>query len=606
MTAPPPSPVPRTVPSVSVVVPVYNGEAFVPGCIDCLKRQTLPDFECIFVDDSSSDGTAAAVERFSAGDSRFRLLRQPERTDPFRCRRAGVLAATGGCVMFLDVDDELVPEACETALAVIEREGADVFIFGTTVVPEPGIPDEEAAGTQRFMDTEPRKGRMDVTPETLPILFEKKSWSPSVWNKIVRAGILKRIYAEAPSDEYLGYGQDFLQTILVFLSIRTLYSNVGTKLHRYHLGRGATVRAKGGLDWTRFVRIQSSSNTARALSGRLRGRTDLPAGLAADIEERFTSNFRENAARYVWFLPPDDIPRGLEHAFRAWGVDLFGTRAFSATAVSEYLGPVLRSPVLASPERAVRTVCVLGQDPDEECPERTVAADALEESLASAGFRVLRIAESDLSPPDETEHGPSNPAAASRQRVLEARLEAEDVDFAFLAHSTGPHVLSDAFCVRALGRGAAIVFPGDSRESAFESGIVPFFRLQLALRIAGRSVEFAGDRRPDKAVPSDPARAVVGDGPFDWKRWFAARPPAGPTDAAIPESDVLGLLARLAASQENANRNASGRLRKQQRQIDRLNKKLSAAERTLETVRRSISFRIGRFLTRPLAFLVRR
>lgn len=607
MREPIPSPgKPERKPSVSVVVPVFNGEAFVGQCIDRLRRQTLQDFECIFVDDFSSDGTVAAVERLSAGDSRFRLIRQPERTDPLRCRRKGVEVAAGDYVMFLDIDDEFVPEACEKSLETIRRENTDVFVFGTTVVAEPGIPENEVSGTQRFMDREPRKGFLAVSSETLPVLFGDGAWAPSVWNKIVRTDILKRCYAEIPSGRYLGYGQDFLQTVLVFLSIRSLYSDVETKLHRYHLGTGASIRSKGALTWEKFVRIMSSSNTAEVLSDLLSKRPGMPGGLVENIESRFVTNFRENAARYVWFLPPIDIPRGLELAFGAWGVDLFGTRAFSESAVSDNLEPVLRSSVFATPEGTVRTVCVLRPEPDGDHPERDAAVDALQESLASAGFRVVRLSEPDLSA-NRSGIGEQDRAGLpeSRLRSLKAFLETETVDFAFLADCGSPHILSDLLCVRALGRGAAVFSPGESLETSSASGATQFLRLCLAVRIAGRSIEFTGKERLNEPGASTPVRMKFPTTEqlktFDWIRWFATRPPSDSSGLAVSGETFLETMSRLASFQEQL----SAKLQETERNLARLQGQLANQNRAFEMVRRSFSFKIGWILTRPFAFLVR-
>lgn len=60
-------------------MPAFNVEPFIGGAIDSVRSQTFADFELLVVDDGSSDGTAAVVERHVRADSRVRLIRQPNR-----------------------------------------------------------------------------------------------------------------------------------------------------------------------------------------------------------------------------------------------------------------------------------------------------------------------------------------------------------------------------------------------------------------------------------------------------------------------------------------------------------------------------------------------
>ena len=59
---------------VSIIVPVYNSEKYLPKCLDSIKSQTLKDFECILVDDGSTDSSGAICDSFASADGRFSVL----------------------------------------------------------------------------------------------------------------------------------------------------------------------------------------------------------------------------------------------------------------------------------------------------------------------------------------------------------------------------------------------------------------------------------------------------------------------------------------------------------------------------------------------------
>ena len=205
---------------------------------------------------------------------------------------------------------------------------------------------------------------------------------------------------------------------------------------------------------------------------------------------------------------------------------------------------------------------------------------------------------------DATEPSGHRSVSESRLRSLKDRLESNNVDFVFFAHCMSPHFLSDLLCARALGRSAAVIPVGDPLRMASESGALPFFRLRLGLRIVGSSPEFGNNPGPEAPAPTAPSSAEAA-GPlqsFDWKEWFETRPASRGADEAIPEAGSFDLLAASSAFQERMD----GSLRRLRKSNDRLRKKLASCERALETVRGSVSFRIGRFLTRPFALFARR
>lgn len=97
---------------ISIIMPVYNGERFVADAIGSIMAQTVRDWELIVVNDGSTDGTQAVLERF-AGDPRIRLLRK-ENGGVSSARNAGIAAATGEYLAFLDADDIWYPDCLET------------------------------------------------------------------------------------------------------------------------------------------------------------------------------------------------------------------------------------------------------------------------------------------------------------------------------------------------------------------------------------------------------------------------------------------------------------------------------------------------------------
>jgi glycosyltransferase involved in cell wall biosynthesis len=95
-------------PRVSVVIPVYNREPYVGQAIASVLAQTFGDFELLVIDDGSTDGTRDVVRAF--GDPRIRLLCHASNRGIARARNAGVDAARGEYLAFLDSDDVALPE----------------------------------------------------------------------------------------------------------------------------------------------------------------------------------------------------------------------------------------------------------------------------------------------------------------------------------------------------------------------------------------------------------------------------------------------------------------------------------------------------------------
>lgn len=109
-------------PIVSIVIPVHNRENLLPETLDSVQAQTFTDWECVIVDDHSTDGSLAVAQRYASADSRFRSVSLP---DPKRygnaARNYGLSLARGEYVNFLDSDDLFVADKLELQLAVFQQ-----------------------------------------------------------------------------------------------------------------------------------------------------------------------------------------------------------------------------------------------------------------------------------------------------------------------------------------------------------------------------------------------------------------------------------------------------------------------------------------------------
>jgi glycosyltransferase involved in cell wall biosynthesis len=117
-------------PAISVVVPVYNVEAFLAECLDSLLAQTFEDFEVLLVNDGSTDGSQAVIDRYTDADSeRFRSFIKPN-GGLADARNFGMERALGEYLAFVDADDELEPDFLESLHSVAQGRGADLVISG--------------------------------------------------------------------------------------------------------------------------------------------------------------------------------------------------------------------------------------------------------------------------------------------------------------------------------------------------------------------------------------------------------------------------------------------------------------------------------------------
>lgn len=118
-------------PAISIIVPLYNREALVRQTLDSVRQQTFADWECIIVDDGSTDASLEVGKQYAYRDARFKAFpRRGELRGANVCRNQGFAVASGMYVLFLDSDDLLAPHCLASRTDFLEqRHELDFAVF---------------------------------------------------------------------------------------------------------------------------------------------------------------------------------------------------------------------------------------------------------------------------------------------------------------------------------------------------------------------------------------------------------------------------------------------------------------------------------------------
>lgn len=119
---------------VSVVIPAYNAAGVLSQCVSSVLSQDGVEVEVVIVDDGSADDTLAVATGFAEADPRVRVMSKPN-GGVSSARNAGLDAATGEVVVFVDADDALVPGALSSVCSRLSYGGVDCLVFGMQVEP---------------------------------------------------------------------------------------------------------------------------------------------------------------------------------------------------------------------------------------------------------------------------------------------------------------------------------------------------------------------------------------------------------------------------------------------------------------------------------------
>ena len=180
---------------VSIIVPVYNAENVLRNCIDSILSQSYTPIELILVDDGSTDNSGHICDEYNKLDDRVVVIHQGN-SGVSGARNTGIEAARGMYFVFVDSDDELLPEALKTGMRQMAYYTADVFIGGYFRNDYSG---QSECALNRLLI-----GRISDTKEKDIVSLFEKNYVASCWGKIYR----KEIVGDTRFDISMKFGED--------------------------------------------------------------------------------------------------------------------------------------------------------------------------------------------------------------------------------------------------------------------------------------------------------------------------------------------------------------------------------------------------------------
>jgi len=172
------------VPYISVIVPVYNAEKTIERCVESIQRQSFGDLEILLIDDGSGDGSGALCDRLAGQDDRIRVCHK-ENGGVSHTRNIGMKMAEGRYLLFVDGDDYLPDDYCESLIKAQTEAGEDAFCWTALRI----VSENNSVAEQNLVY---EKAERSVAERCDVLKFSARYLLNSPVNKLYHADIIKR------------------------------------------------------------------------------------------------------------------------------------------------------------------------------------------------------------------------------------------------------------------------------------------------------------------------------------------------------------------------------------------------------------------------------
>lgn len=284
----------------SVIVPVYNASKYLRDSLNSMLDQSFQDWECICVDDGSTDESLAILKEYASKDERFKIIHQSN-AGVSEARNIALDAAVGEWILFLDSDDAYAVNALSIIDKVISAFKLDLLMFDYRSVQSVGDFFAETSCPQNYDLF--RAGDAKEAYKSIALLF--------AWNMCYRSSLIKNMRFEP-----LTVGEDALFGFVAFTRARH-FSKIGSVLYQYRQHTDSAIHTTtlknviSGID-SYLLLMKSTYNWQQYKT------------VEALVFKRFKSSYCGNTYARVLSLGHDERALAIKHFFDEGGRTLEG------------------------------------------------------------------------------------------------------------------------------------------------------------------------------------------------------------------------------------------------------------------------------------------
>lgn len=241
-------------PTVSIIVPNYNYAQYIGNALTSIRAQTMRDWECIIIDDASTDDSVNVIKKYTRNDKRFRLIQHTTSRGISAARNSGLDAAQGEYIAFLDSDDSFSECALEMLLHLARSTNADMIGGQTMIVSDTFkfIPSKKPSYSIGSFNTSNNPSSFLLTPQNY-------NWC-WIWRRIYKRSLIGDTRF-LPEMQTFGDDLTFMLDICWQAKNITETSNISV-FHRQHMSSVTAAEfSTKNFDWfpTYFAHIRKNT-----------------------------------------------------------------------------------------------------------------------------------------------------------------------------------------------------------------------------------------------------------------------------------------------------------------------------------------------------------
>lgn len=168
---------------LSIIVPIFNVEKYLPKCLDSILNQTFEDFEVICIDDGSTDSSLEILTEHSQEDRRVKIISQKNK-GPSVARNNGLKVASGEYICFVDGDDWIEPNTLELVIENF-KDDIDIVCYGANIVTDGNVDMNKVQNAKIYQEIK-YFGEVCLNDHLIA------NMTVNIWNKIFRKSIIKQ------------------------------------------------------------------------------------------------------------------------------------------------------------------------------------------------------------------------------------------------------------------------------------------------------------------------------------------------------------------------------------------------------------------------------